>query len=72
MRPPRVRNFDEIEIGRSGLDGQRPPISIILHMTRKPNSIMVLLFIQNNSYFKNIAKTCLPPSMLSSSSIVHV
>ena len=50
-------------------------ISIILHMIRKPNSITVLLFIQNNSQFKNIAKTCLPPwirSMLSSSSIVHV
>ena len=31
-----------------------------------------LLFVQNNSKFKNIAKTWLPPSMLSSSSIVHV
>ena len=40
-------------------------------MIRKPNSIIVLLFIQNDSQFKNIAKTCLPPSMLSSSSIVH-
>ena len=39
-------------------------ISIILHMVRKPNSIIVLLFIQNNSQFKNIAKTCLPPSIL--------
>ena len=29
-------------------------ISIILHMIRKPNSIIVLLFIQNNSQFKNI------------------
>ena len=47
-------------------------ISIILHMIRKPNSIIVLLFIQNNSQFKNIAKTCLPPSMVSSTSIVHV
>ena len=47
-------------------------ISIILHMIQKPNSIIVLLFIQNNSQFKNIAKTCLPPSMLSSPSIVHV
>ena len=48
-------------------------ISIILHMIRKPNSIIVLLFIQNNSQFKNIAKTCfIPPSMLSSSSTVHV
>ena len=51
-----------------------PPseISIILHMIRKPNSIIVLLFIQNISQFKNKAKTCLPPSMLSSPSIVHV
>ena len=38
-------------------------ISIILHMIRKPNSITVLLFIQNNSQFKNIAKTYLPPSI---------
>ena len=44
--------------------------SIILHMIRK--LVIVLLFIQNNFKFKNIAKTCLPPSMLSSSSIVHV
>ena len=44
--------------------GSPSEISIILHMIRKkPNSIIVLLFIQNNSQFKNIAKTCLPPSM---------
>ena len=30
-----------------------------------------LLFIQNNSYFENIAKTSLPASMLSLSSIVY-
>ena len=47
-------------------------ISIILHMIRKPNSIFFLLFIQNNSQFKSKAKTCLPPSMLSSPSIAHV
>ena len=47
-------------------------ISIILHMTRKPNSIIVLLFIQNKSQFRNKAKTCSPPSMLSSPSILHV
>ena len=47
-------------------------ISIILHMVLKPNSKIVLLFIQNNSYFKNVAKTSLPQSMLGSSSIVHV
>ena len=48
-------------------------ISIILYTIRKSNSIIVLLFIQNNSYFKNIAKTCLPPSIhRCSSSIVHV
>ena len=65
-----LRRIMEIEVGviRRG----RTEISIILHMIRKPNSIIVLLFIQNNSYFKNMAKTCLPPSMLSSSSIVHV
>ena len=38
-------------------------------MMRKPNSTVVSLFIQNNSYFQNIAKTCLPPSMLNLSSI---
>ena len=37
-------------------------ISIILRMIQKPNSIIVLLFIENNFQFKNIAKTCLPPS----------
>ena len=47
-------------------------ISLILHKIRKPNSIIVLLSIQNNSCFKNIAKTCIPPSMLSLSSIVHI
>ena len=58
--------------------GRRPrritpfEISIILHKIRKPNSIIVLLFIQNNSQFKNTAKTCLPPSILSSPSVVHV
>ena len=58
--------------------GRRPrritpsDIPIILHMVRKPNLIIVLLFLQNNSQFKNNAKTCLPPSMLSSSSIVHL
>ena len=58
---------------RVGCYGITPSeISIILHMIQKPNSIIVLLFIQSNSQFKNIAKTSLPPSMLSSSSIVHV
>ena len=47
-------------------------ICIILHILQTPNSIIVLLFIQNNSKFKNIAKTSLPPSMLSLSSIAHV
>ena len=47
-------------------------ISIILHMIRKPNSVIVLLFIQTNFKFKNVATTCLPLSMLSSSSIAHV
>ena len=37
--------------------------SIILHMIRKPNTKVVLIFSQNNSWFKNIAKTCLPPSI---------
>ena len=39
---------------------------------REPNSINVLLFIQNNSQFKNMAKTSLPPQMLSLSSIVYI
>ena len=47
-------------------------ISIILHMIRKQNLIIVLLFIQNNSQFKNIAKTSLPESMLSLSLIIYV
>ena len=47
-------------------------ISIIIHRIRKSNSTIVLLFTQISSQFKNIAKTCLPPSTLSSSSMVHV
>ena len=47
-------------------------ISIILHMIRKPNSITVVLFIQKNSQFRNIAKTSLLASILSLSSIVYV
>ena len=39
---------------------------------RKLNSIIGLLLIQNNSYFKSITKTSLPASVLSSSSIVYV
>ena len=59
----RIMEIEEGVIRR----GRRPrritlsEISIILHMIRKPNSITVLLFIQNNSQFKNIAKT--PPSI---------
>ena len=43
---------------RGGCPRQITPseISIILRLIRKPNSIIVLLFIQNNSYFKNMAK----------------
>ena len=47
-------------------------ICSILHMLRKPNSLIALLFIQNNSKFKNMAETYLPASMLNSSSIVYV
>ena len=47
-------------------------VCLILHTLRKPNSLITLLFIQNNSQFKNIAKTRLPASILSSSSIVYV
>ena len=58
--------------------GQRPrwitpsEICLILHILQKPNSLIALLFIQNNSQFKNIAKTCLSASMLSLSLIVYV
>ena len=47
-----------MEIEKGVIRGRRPrritpsEISIILHMIRKPNSIIVLLFIQNNSQFK--------------------
>ena len=59
-------------------EGRRPrwitpsSICLIIHILREPNSLIALLFIQSNSFFKNIAKTCLPASMLSSSSIVYV
>ena len=45
---------------------------LILNILRKPNPLIALLFIQNNSQFKNIAETCLPAWMLSSSSILYV
>ena len=38
----------------------------------QPHSLIALLFIQNNSQFKNTAKTCLPASMLTLSSIVYI
>ena len=44
---------------------------LILHILRKPKPLIALLFIQNNSYLKT-AKTCLPASMLSLSSILYV
>ena len=47
-------------------------LCLILHILRKANSLIPLLLIQNNSQYKNIANTCLPASMLSLSSIVHV
>ena len=71
MRLSILRRIMKIE---EGVARQITPseISIILQMIRQPNSIIALLFIQNNSQFKNIAKTCLPASMLSLSSIVYV
>ena len=59
----RIMEIEEGVIRR----GRRPrritpsEISVILHKIRKPYSVIVLLFIQNNSKLKNIAKTCLPP-----------
>ena len=44
--------FDSARLGFSGSANVlqiASEISIILHMMRKPNSIIVLLFIQNNS-----------------------
>ena len=67
-------NEDEYLVKNFGDRGGCYPseISITLHMIRKPNSVIVLLFIQTNFKFKNVATTCLPLSMLSSSSIAHV
>ena len=47
-------------------------ICLIPHILRKPNSLIALLFIQNSSQFKNIAKTCLPVSMLSLFLVVYI
>ena len=77
MRLSRISRIKQIEEGVIHR-GRRPrwikpsEICLILHILRKPNSLIALLFIQNNSQFKNIAKTCLPTSMLSLSSIVYV
>ena len=67
-----LRRIIEIEEGVRPRRITPSEISIILHMIRKPDSMIVLLLILNNSQFKNKVKTCLPPSMLSSPSIVHV
>ena len=73
----RIMKIEVSVIRRSRRPRQITPseISIVLQMIRKANLIIVLLFIKNNSSFKNKlkklnhlkAKTCLPPSMLSSS-----
>ena len=55
-----MKNYGDL----GGCYPPRPTVSTdntLLDMIRKPNSIIVLLFIQNNSEFKNMAKTCLPP-----------
>ena len=60
------------------VEGLRPrwitpsEICLILYIPRESNSLIALLFIQNNSKFKNIAETWLPASILNSSSIVYV
>ena len=46
-------------------------ISIIIQMIRRTNSIIVLLFIQNNSWFEN-NQNMLTSIDSSSSSVVHV
>ena len=75
MRLSRIRRIKQIEEGVI-YRGRRPrwitpsEICLILHILRKPNSLIALSFIQSNSQFKNIATTCLPASMLSSSQIV--
>ena len=58
--PPPPRNFQSLLWRKYG------------YFLELNNSIIVLLFIPSNCQFKNIAKTCLPPSMLSSSSIVRI
>ena len=58
-----MKNYEDRPYGLRLRQITPSEISIILHMIRKPNSIIVLLFIQNNSQFKNTAKTCLPPSI---------
>ena len=69
-----LKQIEEVVIHR----GRRPSwitpseIFLILHILQKLNSLIALLFIQNNSQFKNIAKTCLTASMLSFCSIVYV
>ena len=76
MRLSRIRIIKQIEEGviyRGRRQRWITPseICLILHILRKPNSLIALLFVQNNSQLKNIAETCLPASMLSSSSILY-
>ena len=57
-----MKNYGDLR----GCYPPRPTASTskILHMIRKPNSLIVLLIIQNNSLFKKIL-TSIDPSMLS-------
>ena len=77
MRLSRIWRIGQIEEGVIHR-GRRPrwitpsEICLILHILGKPNSLIALLFIQNNSLFKNIAKTSLPALMLNLSLIVYV
>ena len=66
--------YEELSRSRRVLstEADNTSICLILHILRKPNSLFALLFIQKNSQSKNMAKICLPASMLSSPSIVYV
>ena len=58
--------MNEVEVDNTLLD--------LLNSSYPTKAEFINFFIihSNNSQFKNVAKTCLPASMLSSSSIVHV
>ena len=68
----RCLSYKESNKGNKQRQGPTLGVRLIeVSVMRESTVIVFFFFIQKNSWRKNIAKTCLTPLMLSSSSIVH-